>query len=57
MIDRFVSGELIAYGWMRDLEGWGMTNTDDRSFHDAGNKVIALAEQIKAERAVSAMNN
>jgi len=23
--------------------------------HDAGNKIIALAEQIKAERAVSAM--
>jgi len=57
MIDRLTMGEIIAYTWMRDIKGWGMTNTDTRSMHDAGNEVIALAERIKAERAIVAMNS
>jgi hypothetical protein len=28
---------------------------EKRNYHDAGNKVIALAEQIKAERSIVAM--
>lgn len=38
------------------LIGKGFSSTDSKyTAHDAGNEVIALAEQIKAERAVIAM--
>jgi len=35
----------------------GALSTADTDFHAAGNKIIELAEQIKAARAVSAMQD
>ncbi len=35
----------------------GSSQSGATEYHEAGNKVIALAEQIKAERAVAAMQN
>ena len=47
----YTGAELRAYS----LSGRGGDTTDTFSPHDAGNEVIALAEQIKAERAIMAM--
>ena len=55
MKDTSVVAEWTAYQWMARLEGWGFSTNDTRSIHEAGNKVIKLAEQIKAERAVAGM--
>lgn len=45
--------ELIAYY----LLGSGMCTTEPVNFSEYGNELIILAEKIKAERAVIAMNN
>jgi hypothetical protein len=55
MLYRYTNGEIIAGSWMQYIEGWFSTNMEKRNYHDAGNKVIALAEQIKAERSIVAM--
>ncbi len=55
MRDTLVYAELTAFEIMRKIEGWGMCTDEKRTPHDAGNKIIELAEQIKAERAVAAM--
>ena len=53
--ERYTLAECTAYEWMRRVFGWGMSTGDERDMHDAGNEVIRMAEQIKAERAVSGM--
>ena len=35
----------------------GSNQSGSAEYHEAGNKIIALAEQIKAQRAVAAMQN
>jgi glutamine cyclotransferase len=55
MEERYTSAEFTAYQVMRQCEGWGMCTDDKRTMHDAGNKIIELAERIKAERAVAAI--
>ena len=54
--DVMTFSEWTAYQMMQRLEGWGYISNDSRTAHDAGNKIIALAEQIKSERAVIAMS-
>jgi hypothetical protein len=48
---RYTHGELKAY----QLLGCGSSTDSKQGPHDAGNEIIALAEQIKAERAIMAM--
>ena len=48
----FTKGELKAYAILHNRES---IDTELVDYHDAGNEIIVLAEQIKAERAVIAM--
>ena len=49
--------ELEVWGLLVRAGGYGFEAVTEggKSFHDAGNEIIRLAEQIKAERAVAAM--
>jgi hypothetical protein len=49
--DVFVPSEMVAM----NLIGAPTSTDSEFSLHDAGNEIIALAERIKAERAVVAM--
>ena len=59
VVDIQTWGEIQAWRMLGRLgEHGGYTTTDPSAQmtpHEAGNKIIALAEQIKAERAVVAM--
>jgi hypothetical protein len=47
----FTRSELEAYAVLHGISG----TTDLIDFHKAGNEIILLAERIKADRAISAM--
>ena len=48
-----IKASLLLYG---KYGKGGSTNSDPNDIHKAANEIIALAEQIKAERAVAGMN-
>jgi hypothetical protein len=50
---RVTFSEIVAYGLLQQGPVTNETNQD--SIHDAANHIIELAERIKAERAVAAM--
>ena len=52
--DRITEGEMKASFLIHKYES---IDTEPIDFHGDANKIIALAEQIKAERAVVAMYN
>jgi hypothetical protein len=51
----YVKSEFLATQWMVLVYGWFTSTGDERTAWDAGNEVIKLAEQIKAERAIAGM--
>lgn len=51
----YTIAEIEAYHLLRDASRIPLTNEPRPDFHDAGNIIIKLAEKIKAERMVVAM--
>lgn len=49
--DFFTNSEFLAYKLIDD----DIQTTENSKIHEAANKIILLAEQIKAERAIVAM--
>lgn len=47
-----IKADLLLFGKYGD----GTTNRSPNAIHESGNRVIVMAEQIKAERAVLGMN-
>ena len=54
---RCSTGQVYTYSEIEAMNLIGWPSATDSKFtpHDAGNQVIALAEQIKAERAIMTM--
>jgi len=51
---RFTNSELTAFA---PLNPAGFNTTEPVNFHECGDQIIILAEKIKAERAVCAMED
>lgn len=55
-MDTVVAHEIIAYQLIHDSDSYTFSDIIP-NFHKAGDDIILLAEKIKAERAVCAMQN
>lgn len=53
-MDTLTIHEIIAYQLLRGCGG--SSNVSVQDYHKAANDIIILAEKIKAERAIAAMN-
>ncbi len=51
----YTQSEVEAWVFLEKAGLISMNTNNSEAFHDAGNKIIELAEKIKAERAVYAM--
>jgi hypothetical protein len=54
IMNTFTVHEIIAYQLLHNSDSYDNSNPD---FHKAGDDIILLAEKIKAERAICAMQN